>query len=145
MLAGKSEAGVKEEPTSKSGDYVVGKHIYGNLYGVDEEILGNKPLLEKTLINAAKVSKATILDMKSWVVHGPKGGVSIIVLVDESHLALHTWIEYNYATIDIYTCGEHTEPRNGLRLILETLKPKEYVVHYVIRDSRREEIITGKI
>lgn len=140
-----SDESVKSESRSAGQDYIVGKHVYGNLYGVDRSVLSNRDLLEKTLVEAARASGATIIDMKSWVVRGPKGGVSVIVLVEESHLALHTWVEYGYATVDIYTCGEHTDPRRGFRVVFENLKPKKYVAHYVIRDSRREEIIASEI
>jgi len=52
-----------------------------------------------------------LVEMKSWKFGGKKGGVSVIALVEESHIAVHTWLEYNYATVDVYTCGEHSDPR----------------------------------
>jgi len=145
LLVENSVAKDDSETSSVDQGYVVGKHVYGNLYGVRREILADKDLLEKTMLDAAMASGARIIDMKSWVVQGPKGGVSVIVLVQESHLALHTWVEYGYATVDIYTCGEHTDPRKGLRVVFEVLKPKKHAVHYVIRDSRREEIVASEV
>jgi len=129
--------GMKEVSTE---DYVIGKHIYGNLYGLDKEIAGNQERLEEIMVKAAQISKAKIIDVRSWRIPGKKGGVSVLILVDESHLALHTWTEYDYASLDIYTCGEHTEPLKGFRYVIEQLKPKKYTMHYVVRDSRKEEI-----
>lgn len=33
-------------------------------------------------------------------------GVSVMILIAESHLSIHTWPEYGYAAVDIFTCGE---------------------------------------
>jgi len=37
-------------------------------------------------------------------------GVSGVVVIAESHVAIHTWPEYNYAAVDIFTCGDTIEP-----------------------------------
>jgi S-adenosylmethionine decarboxylase proenzyme len=31
-------------------------------------------------------------------------------VIAESHLSIHTWPEYNFASIDIYTCGSTVNP-----------------------------------
>lgn len=123
-------------------DFVIGKHVYGNLYGISKDILNDVEFLKDTMINAAIKANAKIVETKVWDFRGrKKGGVSIIILVEESHLALHTWEEYEYATLDIYTCGSHSDPLNGFYYVLERLAPKRYNAHYVIRDSRTEELL----
>ncbi len=48
-------------------------------------------------------------------------GVSGVVVVEESHLSIHTWPEVGYAAADFYTCGDcqpiraHEVLRDGLR------------------------------
>ena len=32
-------------------------------------------------------------------------GISGVVIIQESHLTIHTWPEYGYAAVDIFTCG----------------------------------------
>lgn len=49
------------------------------------------------------------------------GGFSAIVNLAESHLALHTWPELNYLTIDIYTCNYTRNNNKSCRTIFETL------------------------
>jgi len=35
----------------------------------------------------------------------PKGGFTGIVCLVESHLAIHTWPEFNFFTLDVYVCN----------------------------------------
>ncbi len=120
---------------SIENDIVVGKHLYANMYGIDRDILTDEAKLRETVLEAVKAAGATLIELKSWVVGGKKGGVSVIALVNESHIAVHTWVEYAYATVDIYTCGAHTDPWAAFDVILRTLRPKKYKVGYADRSS----------
>jgi S-adenosylmethionine decarboxylase len=37
-------------------------------------------------------------------------GVSGVVVISESHLAIHTWPELGYAAVDVFTCGDTVDP-----------------------------------
>lgn len=123
-------------------DYVVGKHVYGSLYGVPKDKAWDEGYLRDLVARAAKAAGATLHDLRSWVIPGEKGGVSVIALILESHIAVHTWPEYEYATIDIYTCGEHTDPWRAWQLFLEELRPAYYTVSYADR-SQAAVVRTG--
>ncbi|RLE57989.1 MAG: adenosylmethionine decarboxylase [Thermoprotei archaeon] len=114
---------------------VVGKHVYGNLYECDEAVLDDEEYLRKVVVEAAKVANATLVDLKSWKFSGEKGGVSVLALVVESHIAIHTWPRYRYATVDVYTCGARSDPEKAFNYIVEKLRPKYYTKHYVDRSS----------
>lgn len=116
-------------------DRVVGKHVYGNLYDVDLNVAGDEEKLKNTVIEAARIANMTLYEIKSWTFGGKKGGVSVIALVLESHIAIHTWVEYRYATVDVYTCGEQSDPWKAFDYIVKTLKPKYYTVNYADRSS----------
>lgn len=118
-----------------SEDRIIGKHVYGNLYDVDLEIAGNEEKLREIVVEASKLANMTLHEVKSWSFGGKKGGVSVIALVLESHIAIHTWIEYRYATVDVYTCGEKSEPWKAFEYIVKQLKPKYYTVNYADRSS----------
>jgi len=114
---------------------IVGKHVYGNLYDIPPDIAVNEELLRNAVIEAAKLANMTLVEVKSWRFGGLKGGVSVIALVQESHIAVHTWNEYRYATVDVYTCGEKSDPWKAFEYLVSVLKPKFYTVNYADRSS----------
>jgi S-adenosylmethionine decarboxylase len=40
-----------------------------------------------------------------------------MVIIAESHLSIHTWPEYDYAAVDIFTCGDIIKPQEGRRIL----------------------------
>ncbi|MBP1449482.1 MAG: adenosylmethionine decarboxylase [Thermoproteus sp.] len=124
----------RQEPGSTP---IVGRHVYGEVYGVNEETLSNEELLRKIVAKAAELANMHLVEVNSWRFKGgDKEGVSVIALVLESHIAVHTWPFYNYATIDVYTCGERSDPMAAFRYIINQLKPKRYTINYSDRSYK---------
>lgn len=46
-------------------------------------------------------------------------GLSLVYVLSESHISIHTWEEYNYMSVDMYTCGE-ASPKNTLDEFLKS-------------------------
>lgn len=42
-------------------------------------------------------------------------GVSGVLVIQESHLTVHTWPEYGYAAVDIFTCSPELRVREAIR------------------------------
>lgn len=114
---------------------IIGKHVYGNLYGCDPEALSDERLIEGLVREAVRLARANLMDVRSWKVEGAKGGVSVLALITESHIAVHTWPEYRYATVDVFTCGDHSDPKAAFDHIVRSLRPKWVVQHYADRSS----------
>jgi S-adenosylmethionine decarboxylase len=114
---------------------VVGKHIYGNLYDCDPALLDDENFIKNIVIDAAKIAKMNIWDIKVWRFGGEKGGISIIALVLESHIAIHTWKEFNYATVDIFTCGEKSDPELAFNYIVSKINPKRITKGFINRSN----------
>ena len=57
---------------------------------------------------AAVKAGSTIVDavFRRFAPHGISG----VVVIAESHLAIHSWPEYGYAAVDLFTCGENVDP-----------------------------------
>jgi len=120
---------------------IIGKHVYGNLYNIPREIAGDEQYLVEVVRKAAELANMTLVDIKSYSFGGIKGGVSVIALIMESHIAVHTWLEYSYATVDVYTCGEKSDPWKAFKYIVEKLKPESYTVNYADRSQLARKIV----
>ena len=86
----------------------LGRHILVEFFGCSNEILNDVPKIESSMLNAARESGATIIN--SVFHHFSPFGVSGVVVIQESHLAIHTWPEYGYAAVDLFTCGNTVNP-----------------------------------
>ena len=82
---------------------VLGRHLLLELFSCDEKVLDDLDTIEVFMKEAARVSGATIVES---VFHRfEPHGISGVVVVAESHLAIHTWPEHGYAAVDFFTCG----------------------------------------
>lgn len=97
----------------------LGRHIVAELSHCDPEILTDLDRVQSAMVQAALVARAEIREV-AFHRFSP-AGVSGVVVIAESHLAIHTWPELGYAAIDVYTCGETTEPWRACRYLAEQL------------------------
>ena len=86
----------------------LGRHILVEFNGCSSEILNDVEVIEAAMVEAAKKAGATVI--QSTFHHFSPFGVSGVVVIQESHLAIHTWPEYGYAAVDLFTCGETVDP-----------------------------------
>jgi spermidine synthase len=86
----------------------LGRHVLVEFHGCSAEILNDVPLIETSMNDAAREAGATIIS--SVFHHFSPFGVSGVVVIQESHLAIHTWPEYRYAAVDLFTCGDTVSP-----------------------------------
>src|SRR5206468_12136437 len=86
----------------------LGRHMLLELFDCDPGAINNLEGVKGALVEAAKRAQATIVDT---VFHEFNPfGISGVVVIAESHLAIHTWPEYRYAAVDIFSCGEVLQP-----------------------------------
>lgn len=86
----------------------LGRQILVEFYDCKESNINDVNFIESSLIKATKASGATIIS-HNFHKFSPYG-VSGVVVIAESHVAIHTWPEYNYAAVDIFTCGDTIDP-----------------------------------
>lgn len=86
----------------------LGRHILVEFFECSPEILNDVIVIEESMVGAAKEAQATVIN--STFHHFSPYGVSGVVVIQESHLAIHTWPEFGYAAVDIFTCGESVNP-----------------------------------
>ena len=73
--------------------------------------------VEKILVEAVKLSNATIVQpvFHQFSPHGISG----VVVIAESHFSIHTWPEYGYCAVDLFTCGEQLDTDRSLQFLKE--------------------------
>ena len=86
----------------------LGRQILVEFYGCDRDVLNDEPLIREILLEGVRRSNATIVS-DTFHTFSPHG-VSGVVVIAESHVAIHTWPEHGYAAVDIFTCGETIDP-----------------------------------
>ena len=67
----------------------LGNHILIEFMNCDPEILNDVAKIEKNMVDAASKAGATVIN--STFHHFSPYGVSGVVVIQESHLAIHTW------------------------------------------------------
>ncbi len=109
----------------------LGKHLLVELHGCDPDALKSIDLIREAMVTAAKIANATIIGV-SFHEFSPFG-ISGVVVIAESHLSIHTWPEYRYAAVDIFTCGDQLKPEVAVDYITLQLKSKNVSVVEVRR------------
>ena len=112
------------------------KHFLLELYKCDYEKLNDESFLRCSLNRAAKLAKATVLNLISNKFE-PQG-VTAIVLLAESHISIHTWPESNYSAIDIFTCGQNMSPELASQYLIDVLKAEEHSLRVIERNPPLE-------
>ena len=95
----------------------LGTHLLLDLRDCNHELLDDIHYVKSTLVGAADEAGATIVG-ESFHKFDPSG-VTGILAIAESHICIHTWPEYGYAAVDIFTCGSGFKPRKAADLIVE--------------------------
>lgn len=102
--------------------HALGIHLLVELRDCNPEILKNLGEVRDALVTAAKRAKATIIDV-SFHEFNPFG-ISGMVIIAESHLSIHTWPEYGYAAVDIFTCGDTIKPEVAAEYLIKRFESK---------------------
>ena len=108
----------------------LGKHILAEFYGCAPDGLNHAESIERHMNEAAEVSGATIVQ-SVFHMFSPHG-VSGVVVVAESHLAIHTWPEYGYAAVDYFSCGP-VDSKAAIRYLQEKFGAEKVTIREVER------------
>jgi len=99
---------------------VLGKHTIVEFYDCNPKQLADLALLERALAVAAESTGASVI--KSTFHEFSPHGVTGVVIIAESHLSIHTWPEYNYAAVDIFTCGTVMDNHQAIKYLKQVLE-----------------------
>lgn len=100
----------------------LGNHILVEFYQCDTQLLNEVKYIEEAMKEATLASGATLVG-SHFHTFSPHG-VSGVIVIAESHLSIHTWPEYGYAAVDIFTCGETIDASKAFFHLKKAFKAK---------------------
>ena len=120
----------------------LGKHIVVDMYGVNIETMKNinidishKQIWDHYIDKLFTEANINCLDI-SWNDFNNEGAFTVIYLLSESHLTIHTWPENNYIALDVFTCG-----KCNTKLIVDKLteyfKPEKQNIFNIERGEKK--------
>ncbi len=102
----------------------LGRHVLAEIYGCDPRILDDEERVREIMVGAALEAGAEIREV-AFHKFSPQG-VSGVVVISESHLAVHTWPELGYAAADVFTCGNKVDPWQACRHIVRNFRAQRF-------------------
>lgn len=120
----------------------LGRHILAEFYGCPPEILNDIRLIERAMVDAALEAGAEVREV-AFHKFSPQG-VSGVVVISESHLAIHTWPELGYAAVDVFTCGSTVDPWVSCNYLREYFEADRMVAQEILRGTFDAEV-SGKV
>lgn len=101
---------------------LLGHQLLLDLGGIQAHRLDDLERLRTALVNAATAAGATVVEQRFH--HFAPHGVSGVVILAESHLAIHTWPELGTAAVDVFTCGDPSLTERVADAVEEALQPE---------------------
>ena len=109
----------------------IGEQIIGELYGIKRELILNENKI-KEIVNYV-IKNSGLTKVGEIYKRFEPYGVTAIVLLASSHLALHTWPEYNLVNLDIFSCEDFEKAKKAFDLFLDKFKPNHFKKQVISR------------
>jgi S-adenosylmethionine decarboxylase len=115
----------------------LGRHLLIEFIGCDPKLLNNLRAIKRMCRQAVLESGATIVGDRfhKFAPHGVSG----VFLLAESHFSFHSWPEYGYAAVDVFTCGEKVDPEKTRIYLKRELKARRAFIRRVKRGIPSEK------
>lgn len=105
--------------------------MLAEFYNIGFDKLNSPSYLENITKEAIKEANMHLVNIY-YEVFKPQG-VTLIAILSESHLAIHTWPENETAAVECFTCGNEGDPAKAIAVIMRELKPKDFHIRKLDR------------
>jgi S-adenosylmethionine decarboxylase len=109
----------------------LGRHLLVELHDCDREALNDLDFIRDVMVKSAVDCGAVVLG-SSFHRFTPQG-VSGVVVIAESHISIHTWPEYGYAAVDVFTCGTTVQPDKAAEVLIDSFKSQNHSIQEIKR------------
>lgn len=103
----------------------VGKQVILDLYECESEHLDDLEWVRDTMVKAAICAQGHVVE-SSFHKFKPFG-ISGVVVIEESHIAIHIWPEFKFAAVDIFTCSDALGVQEAAKFLTASFKSKKPV------------------
>lgn len=119
-----------------------GLHLTADLRGVDPALAlmtdtARLAAACREAVRTAGLSGVAELMHRFGPADGP-GGITGVVLLAESHVAVHTWPELGAVTLDVYVCNYGADNSGKARALLDAL-----VAAFAPTEVSRQQLLRG--
>lgn len=121
----------------------LGMHIIMEMYGCPAELTAHVPSVKRVfdrIIYEANINRIS----EAYHQFRPQG-VTGIVLLEESHISVHTWPEHGYVAMDIYTCGNIDKAIKAAKIAKKLFMPKKVLTKELIRGLEHETSLASHV
>ena len=101
----------------------VGYQSLIEFYGCNPSLIDDADFVKKTLLKVAEIVELTVVNCT--IHHFSPIGVSGVVVIEESHIAVHTWPEYQYIALDFFTCNQQFNLEKGLSFLKKAFEANQ--------------------
>ncbi len=110
----------------------VGRHLIASYRDCDLEALKNIKQLPEVMKQGVNASGAQLLDSVEYVF--APDGLTMVLLLSESHASIHTYPEHGACFIDFFTCGTRCSAEKFDEILQKFLKPKKVEKQIIMRE-----------
>lgn len=111
----------------------LGKHVLLEVYGCEFDILNDAEKLCEVFKEAIEKAKMTLLFLNDKQFE--PFGVTVVAVLSESHMSIHTYPELGYAAVDVFTCGDTGDPMEAIDVLVAAIKPSRKDINFIARGT----------
>lgn len=119
--------------------FPVGRHVIADICGVRPDLLRDAERIMGVLRDALQQAGFRKLEEVSHRFSGGGEGFTGVILLAESHAAVHTYPERGYLALDVFGCGA-ADPHPVVEALLEDLGAVDCRVRELERSTEAEEL-----
>lgn len=105
-------------------DTPLGKQWIIELEQCNPDYLKSVHYVKDSMIRAAYSAGAKIVD--SYFHQFQPSGVSGTIIIEQSHITIHTWYEFSYAAIDFFFCDDTVIVENAINTLNYYFEPRNF-------------------
>lgn len=111
----------------------IGIHCLAELYDCPSELINDIDAVTAAMREAVERMGAELV--RTAAHQFSPHGVTVLGLLAESHISIHTWPERGYVAVDAFTCGTRCQPRRACEFLATALNAERHVIRDLVRGA----------